>query len=146
MTRYALVATMALAALPAAQAERVADVRAEAEGPVSWYGRALAGRRTASGERYDPLAMTLAHRELPFGTWVRVTNLRNRRSVVLRVNDRGPMHRGRIGDVSMAAARMLGLLHVGSAPARLEVLRPVDRPSSDASTVEAESLDAAPPP
>ncbi|MEX1179904.1 MAG: septal ring lytic transglycosylase RlpA family protein [Cucumibacter sp.] len=82
-------------------------------GGASWY--AMAGNRTASGERMDPSAMTAAHRTLPFGTIVMVTNERNGRSLNLRINDRGPFVHGRIIDVSKAAATKLGFLGAGSA-------------------------------
>lgn len=93
-----------------------------AEGMASYYGADFAGRPTASGERFDPSDLTAAHRTLPFGTRVRVTNLDNGRSVVVRVNDRGPYARGRILDVSVAAARALDMLHRGTARVRLEIL------------------------
>lgn len=84
-----------------------------ARGKASYYHLRFNGRRTASGQRYDNDAMTAAHRTLPFGTEVRVTNVRNGRSVVVKVNDRGPFRKSRIIDVSGAAARALGLLHHG---------------------------------
>jgi len=93
-----------------------------AEGTASWYGARHQGRRTASGERFDHNALTAAHRTLPFGTRVRVTNLRNRRSVVVRINDRGPHARARIIDLSRKAAQNLGMLHAGVAPVRVETL------------------------
>ncbi len=93
-------------------------------GRVSYYGAEFAGRRTANGERYAPDLLTMAHRTLRFGTLVRVTNLQNNLSVVLRVNDRGPFTGGRVGDVSAAAARLLGMHHAGVVQARLEVLGP----------------------
>lgn len=89
---------------------------------ISYYGRRLAGRKTASGERYDPSALTMAHRTLPFGTRVRVTNVRNGRNAVVRVNDRGPWRHNRAADVSLAAARKLGMLKQGVITARLEVI------------------------
>ena len=92
------------------------------DGTASYYGAAFAGRRTASGERFDPGAFTAAHRELPFGSRIRVTNLENGRSVVVRVNDRGPYADGRIVDLSEAAARELGMLHSGVARVHLELL------------------------
>ena len=79
--------------------------------------------RTANGERYDPKQLTAAHRTLPFGTKLQVTNLNSGRSVVVRVNDRGPFIRGRVVDVSYAAARELDLLHSGTAKVKLEVLQ-----------------------
>jgi rare lipoprotein A len=92
-------------------------------GRITYYGKRFAGRKTASGERFDPEAMTMAHRTLPFGTRVRVTNLRNGESVILRVNDRMPPGKGRIADVSEGAARRLGMIEAGVVEARLEVLR-----------------------
>src|SRR5688500_2730559 len=78
------------------------------EGGASFYGASFEGRRTASGERFDPDELTAAHPTLPFGTRVRVTNLGNDKTVVVRINDRGPYRRGRIIDVSYRAARKLG--------------------------------------
>lgn len=92
-------------------------------GRASWYGSQFHGRKTASGERFNMNAMTAAHRSLPFGTRVRVTNKRNGRSVVVRINDRGPFSGGRILDVSKAAANRLGLIATGTAPVTLQVLR-----------------------
>jgi rare lipoprotein A len=89
------------------------------KGIASWYGES---QRTASGERFDPGAMTAAHRTLPMGTMVRVTNNRNGRSVVVRINDRGPYGHGRIIDLSRAAARQLGMIDAGTAPVTVEVI------------------------
>ena len=94
----------------------------ESIGFASFYGAEFHGRRTASGERYDPDDLSAAHRTLPFGTRVRVTNLKNDRSVVVTINDRGPFRRGRIVDVSKRAARELGFLRAGVARVKLEVL------------------------
>ena len=94
------------------------------EGVVSWYGAAFHDRPTASGELFDSNAYTMAHPTLPFGTQVRVTNLRNGRSVVVRVNDRGPHVGQRIADLSKAAAAQLGFLKRGLVRARIEVLGP----------------------
>ena len=91
-------------------------------GRASFYHSSLTGERTASGERYNPEAFTAAHRELPFGTRVRVTNLRNDKSVVVRINDRGPYHDNRILDLSRRAAQELGMLDRGVAKVRIEVL------------------------
>jgi rare lipoprotein A len=91
-------------------------------GNASWYGNRHHGKQTASGERFDEFAMTAAHRTLPFGTRVRVTNLENHRSVIVRVNDRGPFVEGRIIDLSLAAARALGIADEGVAPVRLQTL------------------------
>ncbi|MEH2148531.1 septal ring lytic transglycosylase RlpA family protein [Nostoc sp.] len=100
----------------------VGVVRATLRGMASYYGYDGSGNRTASGQRFNPEEMTAAHRSLPFGTQVRVTNTRNGRSVVLRINDRGPYIRGRIIDVSAGAARILGMMGSGVAPVHIEVL------------------------
>jgi rare lipoprotein A len=92
------------------------------EGIVSWYGAQFQDRKTASGERFDAAALTMAHPSLPFGTHVKVTNLRNGRSVVVRVNDRGPFVGKRIADLSEAAAAEIGMMRRGLARARIEVL------------------------
>ncbi|WP_202803741.1 septal ring lytic transglycosylase RlpA family protein [Spirulina subsalsa] len=91
-------------------------------GVASWYGPNFHGRRSASGEIYNQNAMTAAHRTLPFGTRVRVTNLNNGRSVVVRINDRGPFIAGRIIDLSRGAAQEIGLIRSGVAPVSVEVL------------------------
>jgi len=88
---------------------------------ASYYGRAHDGRRTASGEIFHMDEMTAAHRSLPFGTRVRVTNLANGRQAVVRINDRGPFRRGRIIDLSYAAARKLGLVRRGVARVRVVI-------------------------
>ena len=91
-------------------------------GKASWYGPGFHGRLTANGERYNQYAMTAAHRNLRFGTRVRVTNLNNGRSVVVRINDRGPFIRGRVIDLSAAAAQSLNMIHSGVAPVRITIL------------------------
>jgi rare lipoprotein A len=91
-------------------------------GSASWYGKRYQGKRTASGERFDEYAMTAAHPTLPFGTRLRVTNLENRRSAIVRVNDRGPFVDGRVIDLSLAAARELGIAEEGVARVRLQRL------------------------
>jgi rare lipoprotein A len=91
-------------------------------GTASWYGPEFQGSRTASGERFDQQAFTAAHPTLPLGTRARITNLENGRSVVVRINDRGPKTRGRVLDVSYAAARALGMLRRGTARVRIEQL------------------------
>ena len=93
-------------------------------GRISYYGDDFAGRKTASGEPFDPAALTMAHRTLPFGTRVRVTNLENQRSVDVVVNDRGPYVTGRIADLSRAAALRIGMFADGVVQALLEVLEP----------------------
>lgn len=95
-----------------------------ATGIASWYGRKFQGRPTSSGEPYDMYAMTAAHKTLPIPTFVRVTNLRNNRQVVVKINDRGPFHDGRIIDLSYAAAWKLGIVNHGSAPVRVEAIVP----------------------
>ena len=109
------------AAVPVAAVPAAASADAS-EGKVAYYGRKFAGRKTASGERFNPGALTMAHKSLPFGTRVKVTNLKNKRSVVVRVNDRGPTTPDRIGDVSSAAARKLGMLRSGVVSAKLETV------------------------
>ncbi len=91
-------------------------------GIASWYGRPFHGRRTANGETYDMNALTAAHKTLPMPVYVRVTNLVNGRSLVLRVNDRGPFVNGRIIDVSRRAAQLLGFLNQGTAKVRVDVV------------------------
>jgi rare lipoprotein A len=95
------------------------------EGTASYYGAELAGNRTSSGERFDPRAFTCAHRSLPLGSKVKVTNLSNGRSVIVRVNDRGPFTRGRILDMSLAAAREIAMVGPGHARVRLELVRDI---------------------
>ncbi|MCC0176535.1 septal ring lytic transglycosylase RlpA family protein [Waterburya agarophytonicola K14] len=91
-------------------------------GQASWYGPGFHGRRTASGATYNQNAMTAAHRKLRFGTKVRVTNLNNGRSVVVKINDRGPYAKDRVLDVSAAAARSLGMIESGVAPVQVTIL------------------------
>ncbi len=91
-------------------------------GTASWYGKQFQGRETASGELYNMFQFTAAHRQLPLGTWVRVTNLRNGRWVIVRINDRGPVPRSRIIDLSYGAAQMLGIRPLGIAKVRLDLL------------------------
>jgi rare lipoprotein A len=93
-------------------------------GQASWYGLKFQGRKTATGESYDMNALTCAHRTLPLGSWIRVTNLRNRKTVLVRVNDRGPSFGDRIVDLSYAAARAVGL--GGTGKVKLERVNPKD--------------------
>jgi rare lipoprotein A len=93
-------------------------------GLASFYGRAHDGKTTANGESFDHQGFTAAHRTLPFGTRVRVTNLENGRTVTVTITDRGPYVRGRIVDISLAAARALGMQDKGVARVRLDALRP----------------------
>ena len=108
---------------PAAKAVPEKASTADAsDGKVAHYGRKFAGRKTASGERFNPNAMTMAHKTLPFGTMVRVTNLKNKKSVVVRVNDRGPSTPDLVGDLTTGAARKIGMLRSGVIDAKLEVV------------------------
>ncbi|MGH8329634.1 MAG: septal ring lytic transglycosylase RlpA family protein [Pseudomonas fluorescens] len=91
-------------------------------GVASYYGAKHHGKRTASGERFNKNSLTAAHRQLPFGTRVRITNLNNDRSCVVRINDRGPYSRGRLIDVSREAAEQLGMLRSGTAKVRVQAL------------------------
>lgn len=105
------------------------DERAYAErGKASWYGFKFNGERTSNGELYDMFAMTGAHKTLPIPSYVRVTNLDNRNSVVVRINDRGPFHEGRIIDLSYAAAQRLGITRVGTGNVEVEVVVPEGDP------------------
>ncbi len=97
------------------------DRRGE-EGIAAYYSDVFQGRKTASGARYDKRALTAAHNHLPFGTRVRVTNLKNGQSVVVTITDRGPRGGRRIIDLSRAAARRIGLIHEGIGRVRIEVL------------------------
>ncbi len=94
------------------------------EGSASWYGTKFHGRQTANGEVYDMYKMTAAHKTLPLPSYVRVTNLENGRSVVLRVNDRGPFHDNRLIDVSYVAAKKLGFADNGTADVKIEGIDP----------------------
>lgn len=93
-------------------------------GQASWYGLKFQGHKTANGEAFNKDGFTCAHRDLPLGSWLRVTNLRNRKSVLVRVNDRGPMIDSRIIDLSYAAAHAVGLS--GTGKVGLEVVTPTD--------------------
>ena len=117
MTALLLVAC----ALGCATTGSLAGGRSDEVGIASYYGREHDGRRTASGEVFHMRGMTAAHRTLPFGTRVRVTNLANGRQVTVRINDRGPFRRGRIIDLSYAAARKLGILGRGVAKVRVAI-------------------------
>ena len=93
-------------------------------GTASWYGEYFQGKETASGEPFDMQALTAAHPTLPLGSFVRVTNLRNGRAIVVRINDRGPVVEGRIIDVSYNTARILGFEGRGLQKVRLDLVRP----------------------
>ena len=91
-------------------------------GLASWYGESFQGRRTASGEPFDYRKLTAAHRTLPFGTYVEVVRLDDDRRVVVRINDRGPFVRGRIIDLSKAAAEKIGMIRAGVVKVRIRVI------------------------
>ena len=93
-------------------------------GIASWYGPKFHGRQTANGEVYDMHGLTAAHRSLPFGTWVEVTNLDNGRRVLVRINDRGPFIRGRVLDVSFGAAQELDMVRAGLARVEMRIAPP----------------------
>ncbi|EKE82810.1 septal ring lytic transglycosylase RlpA family protein [Idiomarina xiamenensis] len=100
------------------------------EGKASWYGRKFHGHLTSSGEFYDMYSMSAAHKRLPLPTYVRVTNLDNNKSVIVRVNDRGPFHQDRIIDVSYSAAYKLGMLQTGTANVRIESIAADQQPAT----------------
>jgi len=125
------------------------DVMEEAHGYVergiaSWYGKKFHGHRTSSGEPYNMYAMTAAHTRLPLPAYVQVTNLQNQRTVVVRVNDRGPFHPNRIIDLSYAAAKKLGITAKGTAMVEVQAIGPgntytvVNKPTSDTRMEQAE--------
>jgi rare lipoprotein A len=93
-------------------------------GRASWYGKPFHGRTTANGETYNMFHFTAAHRQLPLGTWVKVTNLRNGKWILVRVNDRGPVPETRIIDLSYAAAQLLGFRERGVERVRLDIVKP----------------------
>ena len=109
----------------------------EASGIASWYGRGDAGKPTASGAPFDPNAMRIAHKTLPFGTWVRIRNLRNGREAVAMVDDRGPFHGGRVIDTTAAVAERLGFY--GEGTARVQV---TDVPVTELSAAQREAARA----
>jgi len=110
-------------------------------GVASWYGPDFHGKLTSNKEIYDMYDMTAAHRTLPFGTYVMVTNLDNGRTATVRINDRGPFAGDRIIDLSYAAARVLGMIGPGTVPVRLEVLRDISSaPVSQGWSVQAGSF------
>jgi len=134
--RQGLALSLALL-LTAAACARLPRARQEGFeiGVASWYGEEFHGRPTSSLEVFDMNDMTAAHRTLPFGTHVMVTNLANDRSAVVRINDRGPFIRRRIIDLSYAAARVLGLVGPGTARVRLEILSGVRGPAPAAAAI-----------
>jgi rare lipoprotein A len=120
MRKPAIAALAVLIVLPLAALAKDVPGRALGTGIASYYAQSFAGKRTASGEPYRPGALTAAHRSAPMGSRVRVTHLGNGRAVTVRINDRGPHVRGRVIDLSWAAARAIGLHRSGTARVRLE--------------------------
>ncbi len=112
----------AAAIAPASPQSRAPQIRDGETGLASWYGHPYHGRPAANGEIYDMEALTAAHRTLPFGTWVRVVNLSNDKTVDVRIIDRGPFVENRIIDLSHAAAEAIALIGPGVAPVRLDIL------------------------
>lgn len=105
-----------------ADLEEVGKLEGRKTGWASWYGKKFHGRKTANGERYNQHAFTCASRSLPFGTILEVTNIKNGKSAVVRVNDRGPYRKGRILDLSYAVAKQLGFLKRGVAKVAYAIL------------------------
>ena len=116
-------------------------------GTASWYGKKFHGQRTASGEPYDMYAMTAAHPTLPIPSYARVTRVATGRSVIVRINDRGPFHQGRMIDLSYAAALKLGFAHLGSAEVELESIEPGQAvtPTQQAATTTPPAVATTPP-
>jgi len=108
-------------ATPAKPGKKVGKTLGRKMGRASWYGPRFHGKKTAAGERFNQHHLTAAHRRLPLGTQVEVTNLKNGRKVRVRINDRGPYVKGRVIDLSRAAAQRLGMLASGTTPVRIEV-------------------------
>lgn len=119
--RPALAAVVGIALVAACGTPQRGHVRVE-YGEASFYAAKFSGRKTASGEKYDPRRRTAAHRTLPFETRVKVTNMRNGRSVVVKINDRGPFVRGRVIDLSKRAAEDIGMVDAGTAKVRIEIV------------------------
>jgi rare lipoprotein A len=132
----ALVLTTALGAAPAAsspnllhgapgqtnQTKHAINTQKPQVGKASWYGQSFQHKRTASGELFNMYQFTAAHRTLPLGSWVKVTDLKNDRSVIVRINDRGPVPKNRIIDLSYGAAKKLGMSENGVHPVRVELI------------------------
>ncbi|MBD3185042.1 septal ring lytic transglycosylase RlpA family protein [Candidatus Poribacteria bacterium] len=101
---------------------RMPEISKPQTGKASWYGLKYHGRMCASGEIYDMYKLTAAHRYLPFNTYIRVTNLQNGKKVTVRINDRGPFIRGRVIDLSYAAAQKIDIVECGTADVKLEII------------------------
>ncbi len=114
------------------------------EGYASWYGGKFHGRSTASGEIFNTDDFTAAHRTLPFGTRVKVTNLENGKSTIVRINDRGPFIRGRIIDLSRAAAETIDMMHAGVVKVRIEVVETPEKEKPEAGKIVMEKSISAP--
>lgn len=116
--------TAPAAAAPAAAAAKAPVVASGdgMDGKIAYYGAKFNGRKTASGERFSSAALTMAHKTLPFGTLVRVTNVKTKKSVVVRVNDRGPSTPDRIGDLTTAAAKKIGIIKAGTGEVKLTIV------------------------
>jgi rare lipoprotein A len=135
--------------IPPSKAARVVDVF---EGTASWYGPEFHGRKTASGEVFDMTDLTAASKELPMGSTCVVTNLSNKKSVTVRINDRGPFVKDRVIDLSYAAAKVVGMIDTGTAPVRVEVLaggedivpEPVPAPAVPETPIETEPIASTP--
>ena len=127
-----LIVTTAIAAACAPYHSQRGATSFHQRGKASWYGPGFAGRKTANGERFNPNALTAAHRKLPFGTTVKVTNVDNGKSVVVRINDRGPYAGNRVIDLSKAAAKRIGLISSGVGVVEIRALgaaaKPVAKP------------------
>lgn len=115
-------ATPAAIATPSAIKPEIASGSDALQGKITFYGAKFNGRKTASGERFSSNAMTMAHKTLAFGTLVKVTNTKNKKSVVVRVNDRGPTTPDRIGDLSLAAAKKIGITKIGIAEVTMQIV------------------------
>jgi len=109
-------------------------------GKASFYGGRDIGRPTANGERYHASNCTAAHKKLPFNTMVKVTNLKNGKSVIVRINDRGPYAKGRIIDLTVVAAKKIEMMSDGIVPVRVEVLKPIDVIRKPNRTLEGEGV------
>lgn len=119
-----IAAALLLVPCASSAAERSAYGAYDATGTASWYGEELAGNRTASGERYDPAAITIAHRTLPLGSFVEITALDSGRTIIARVNDRGPGRRDRVLDLSRGAMQALGATGRSITPVRVRAVTP----------------------
>ena len=119
-----MVATMGAGPVQSGQKAVETPAKPYQIGRASWYGKPFHGKTTANGETYNMFQFTAAHRQLPLGTWVKVTNLRNGRWIMVRVNDRGPVPESRIIDLSYAAAQLLGFRERGVERVRLDIVAP----------------------